>query len=226
MGVMSDFELHLLCKQYASVSPFRLDEAAIMESGKFKALDRILPKLKEQVNCGRQLVAYVVQSNIYIVLWTVVLWTVVLWTVVLWTVVLWTVVLWTVVLWTVVLWTVVLWTVVLWTVVLWTVVLWTVVLWTVVLWTVVLWTVVLWTVAIRGQLKKVFLDQVTNSKFEPTHYFLVRNFFYLLGLALKATIDVNMRASHIYVYILMSALIIRLQCSLSAEKYTCASWGR
>ncbi|KAJ8026671.1 hypothetical protein HOLleu_31576 [Holothuria leucospilota] len=48
MSVMSDFELHLLCKQYYSVSSYRLDENMIRESGKFKALDKILPRLKEQ----------------------------------------------------------------------------------------------------------------------------------------------------------------------------------
>ncbi|PIK56659.1 putative regulator of chromatin subfamily A containing DEAD/H box 1-like [Apostichopus japonicus] len=48
MGVMSDYELHHLCTLYPSVSHFRLEESAIMESGKFKALGRILPELKEQ----------------------------------------------------------------------------------------------------------------------------------------------------------------------------------
>lgn len=49
MTVMTDFELHLLCKQYANVSDFKLDMDQILDSGKFRALERILSELKEKV---------------------------------------------------------------------------------------------------------------------------------------------------------------------------------
>ncbi|NWU93608.1 SMRCD regulator, partial [Upupa epops] len=48
MTVMTDFELHLLCKQYAHISDFQLDLDQILDSGKFKALERILADLKEK----------------------------------------------------------------------------------------------------------------------------------------------------------------------------------
>ncbi|KAG6933592.1 SMARCAD1-like protein [Chelydra serpentina] len=48
MSVMTDFELHLLCKQYASVNDFKLEMDTILESGKFKTLERILSDLKEK----------------------------------------------------------------------------------------------------------------------------------------------------------------------------------
>ncbi|KFV11511.1 SWI/SNF-related matrix-associated actin-dependent regulator of chromatin subfamily A containing DEAD/H box 1, partial [Tauraco erythrolophus] len=48
MTVMTDFELHLLCKQYSHVSDFKLDMDQILDSGKFKALERILSDLKEK----------------------------------------------------------------------------------------------------------------------------------------------------------------------------------
>uniref|UniRef100_A0A8B9V153 SWI/SNF-related matrix-associated actin-dependent regulator of chromatin subfamily A containing DEAD/H box 1 n=1 Tax=Anas zonorhyncha TaxID=75864 RepID=A0A8B9V153_9AVES len=48
MTVMTDFELHLLCKQYANVSDFKLDMDQILDSGKFRALERILSELKEK----------------------------------------------------------------------------------------------------------------------------------------------------------------------------------
>ncbi|XP_009881311.1 PREDICTED: SWI/SNF-related matrix-associated actin-dependent regulator of chromatin subfamily A containing DEAD/H box 1 [Charadrius vociferus] len=48
MTVMTDFELHLLCKQYSNVSDFKLDMDQILDSGKFRALERILSDLKEK----------------------------------------------------------------------------------------------------------------------------------------------------------------------------------
>ncbi|KAM9142338.1 SWI/SNF-related matrix-associated actin-dependent regulator of chromatin subfamily A containing DEAD/H box 1 isoform 1-T2 [Pangshura tecta] len=48
MSVMTDFELHLLCKQYASVSDFKLEMDTILDSGKFRTLERILSVLKEK----------------------------------------------------------------------------------------------------------------------------------------------------------------------------------
>ncbi|XP_053885908.1 SWI/SNF-related matrix-associated actin-dependent regulator of chromatin subfamily A containing DEAD/H box 1 isoform X1 [Malaclemys terrapin pileata] len=48
MSVMTDFELHLLCKQYASVSDFKLEMDTILDSGKFRTLERILSDLKEK----------------------------------------------------------------------------------------------------------------------------------------------------------------------------------
>ncbi|XP_074849693.1 SWI/SNF-related matrix-associated actin-dependent regulator of chromatin subfamily A containing DEAD/H box 1 isoform X2 [Carettochelys insculpta] len=48
MSVMTDFELHLLCKQYASISDFKLEVDTILESGKFRTLERILSDLKEK----------------------------------------------------------------------------------------------------------------------------------------------------------------------------------
>ncbi|NWW94137.1 SMRCD regulator, partial [Rhynochetos jubatus] len=48
MTVMTDFELHLLCKQYSHVGDFKLDMDQILDSGKFKALERILSELKEK----------------------------------------------------------------------------------------------------------------------------------------------------------------------------------
>ncbi|CAM4558854.1 unnamed protein product [Caretta caretta] len=48
MSVMTDFELHLLCKQYASVSDFKLEMDTILDSGKFRTLERILSDLKDK----------------------------------------------------------------------------------------------------------------------------------------------------------------------------------
>ncbi|XP_030348162.1 SWI/SNF-related matrix-associated actin-dependent regulator of chromatin subfamily A containing DEAD/H box 1 isoform X2 [Strigops habroptila] len=48
MTVMTDFELHLLCEQYSHINDFKLDTDMILDSGKFKALDRILADLKEK----------------------------------------------------------------------------------------------------------------------------------------------------------------------------------
>ncbi|KAI1238537.1 hypothetical protein IHE44_0013271 [Lamprotornis superbus] len=48
MTVMTDFELNVLCKQYSHISDFRLDMDQILDSGKFRALERILSDLKEK----------------------------------------------------------------------------------------------------------------------------------------------------------------------------------
>lgn len=47
--MMSDFELHNLCKQYSSISKFQLDKELILDSGKFALLTKTLAKLKEKV---------------------------------------------------------------------------------------------------------------------------------------------------------------------------------
>lgn len=49
MEVMSDFELHNLCKQYSSISNFQLDKELILDSGKFALLTKTLAELKEKV---------------------------------------------------------------------------------------------------------------------------------------------------------------------------------
>ncbi|XP_059359508.1 SWI/SNF-related matrix-associated actin-dependent regulator of chromatin subfamily A containing DEAD/H box 1A [Carassius carassius] len=48
MEVMSDFELHNLCKQYSSISSFQLEKALLLDSGKFALLTKILTRLKEK----------------------------------------------------------------------------------------------------------------------------------------------------------------------------------
>ncbi|XP_021250084.1 SWI/SNF-related matrix-associated actin-dependent regulator of chromatin subfamily A containing DEAD/H box 1 isoform X2 [Numida meleagris] len=48
MTVMTDFELHLLCKQYSHVGDFKLDMDQILDSGKFRVLERLLSDLKEK----------------------------------------------------------------------------------------------------------------------------------------------------------------------------------
>lgn len=49
MTVMSDSELHSLCKKEAALRHLKLPDDVITSSGKLKKLDGILPKLKEQV---------------------------------------------------------------------------------------------------------------------------------------------------------------------------------
>lgn len=49
MEVMSDFELHNLCKQYCSISNFQLNKELILDSGKFALLTKTLAELKEKV---------------------------------------------------------------------------------------------------------------------------------------------------------------------------------
>ncbi|CAM4716053.1 unnamed protein product [Leuciscus chuanchicus] len=48
MEVMSDFELHNLCKQYSSISNFQLNKELILDSGKFALLTKTLAELKEK----------------------------------------------------------------------------------------------------------------------------------------------------------------------------------
>ncbi|XP_068259068.1 SWI/SNF-related matrix-associated actin-dependent regulator of chromatin subfamily A containing DEAD/H box 1-like [Nyctibius grandis] len=48
MTVMTDFELHLLSKQYSHINDFKLEMDQILDSGKFRALERILSDLKEK----------------------------------------------------------------------------------------------------------------------------------------------------------------------------------
>lgn len=47
MSVMHDFELHKLCKTYKSIEKFKLDDDAILDSGKFNQLDKLLADLKK-----------------------------------------------------------------------------------------------------------------------------------------------------------------------------------
>uniref|UniRef100_A0A673JXA2 SWI/SNF-related matrix-associated actin-dependent regulator of chromatin subfamily A containing DEAD/H box 1 n=1 Tax=Sinocyclocheilus rhinocerous TaxID=307959 RepID=A0A673JXA2_9TELE len=48
MEVMSDFELHNLCKQYSSISSFQLEKELLLDSGKFALLTKVLARLKEK----------------------------------------------------------------------------------------------------------------------------------------------------------------------------------
>ncbi|XP_015671176.1 SWI/SNF-related matrix-associated actin-dependent regulator of chromatin subfamily A containing DEAD/H box 1 [Protobothrops mucrosquamatus] len=48
MCVMTDYELHLLCKQYANIHDFKLEMDLILDSGKFRTLIRILSDFKEK----------------------------------------------------------------------------------------------------------------------------------------------------------------------------------
>lgn len=52
MTVMTDFELHLLCKQYPHISDYKLGMDQILDSGKFRALERILSDFKEKVGAA------------------------------------------------------------------------------------------------------------------------------------------------------------------------------
>lgn len=47
---MTDYELHLLCKQYANIHDFKLEMDLILDSGKFRTLVRILSDFKEKVH--------------------------------------------------------------------------------------------------------------------------------------------------------------------------------
>lgn len=49
MEVMTDFELHALCKQYRHINDFQLDMNLILDSGKFRVLGRLLSELKQKV---------------------------------------------------------------------------------------------------------------------------------------------------------------------------------
>ena len=46
---MTDFELHVLCKQYRHINNFQLDMDLILDSGKFRVLGCILSELKQKV---------------------------------------------------------------------------------------------------------------------------------------------------------------------------------
>ncbi|XP_046728087.1 SWI/SNF-related matrix-associated actin-dependent regulator of chromatin subfamily A containing DEAD/H box 1A isoform X2 [Silurus meridionalis] len=48
MAVMSDFELHNLCKEYTSISRFQLEKELLLDSGKFFLLTKLLAELKEK----------------------------------------------------------------------------------------------------------------------------------------------------------------------------------
>ncbi|KAG8194241.1 hypothetical protein JTE90_024572 [Oedothorax gibbosus] len=48
MQVMSDFELHQLCKKYKTLNKYVLSDEDILNSGKFKVLESLLPKLIEE----------------------------------------------------------------------------------------------------------------------------------------------------------------------------------
>lgn len=49
MEVMSDIELHNLCKEYSSISRFQLDTKLLLDTGKFSFLTKLLPKIKSKV---------------------------------------------------------------------------------------------------------------------------------------------------------------------------------
>ncbi|XP_071498159.1 SWI/SNF-related matrix-associated actin-dependent regulator of chromatin subfamily A containing DEAD/H box 1-like [Diadema antillarum] len=48
MQVMNDYELHRLCHEYAVIAEYRLDKETILDSGKFRYLDKLLPELKQK----------------------------------------------------------------------------------------------------------------------------------------------------------------------------------
>lgn len=48
MEVMSDFELHNLCKQYNSISSYQLETSILLDSGKFKHLTELLSTIKNK----------------------------------------------------------------------------------------------------------------------------------------------------------------------------------
>eukprot|EP00058_Branchiostoma_floridae_P004301 XP_002589789.1 hypothetical protein BRAFLDRAFT_90470 [Branchiostoma floridae] len=48
MEVMSDFELNNLCKMYASLNEYTLPPDLLLDSGKFRLLDRLLPEMAER----------------------------------------------------------------------------------------------------------------------------------------------------------------------------------
>ncbi|KAM8940406.1 SWI/SNF-related matrix-associated actin-dependent regulator of chromatin subfamily A containing DEAD/H box 1 isoform 2-T2 [Pelodytes ibericus] len=50
MEVMTDFELHRLCCEFANLSKFKLEKELILDSGKFETLDRLLFDGKEKGN--------------------------------------------------------------------------------------------------------------------------------------------------------------------------------
>ena len=50
MCVMHDFELHKLCQTFDSIRKFKLNDDAILDSGKFRQLDKLLNDLKKSKN--------------------------------------------------------------------------------------------------------------------------------------------------------------------------------
>lgn len=48
LEVMTDFELNRFCNEHKCVSKFKFDDSVIAESGKFKKLDELLPKFKDE----------------------------------------------------------------------------------------------------------------------------------------------------------------------------------
>lgn len=48
MEVMSDFELHNLCKQYSSISSYKLENSLLLDSGKFHHLTELLASLNNK----------------------------------------------------------------------------------------------------------------------------------------------------------------------------------
>lgn len=48
MEVMSDFELHRLCRQYSSIGSYQLEQKLLLDSGKFFHLTQLLSSLKDQ----------------------------------------------------------------------------------------------------------------------------------------------------------------------------------
>ncbi|XP_035378006.1 SWI/SNF-related matrix-associated actin-dependent regulator of chromatin subfamily A containing DEAD/H box 1A isoform X2 [Electrophorus electricus] len=48
MEVMSDFELHNLCKEYSSINSFQLEKKLLLDSGKFTLLSKLLAMLKDK----------------------------------------------------------------------------------------------------------------------------------------------------------------------------------
>ena len=49
MEVMSDFELHNLCREKYYLRKYSMETEALLNSGKFSKLDELLPELKEKV---------------------------------------------------------------------------------------------------------------------------------------------------------------------------------
>lgn len=49
MSVMTDFEIHQFCLTTPSIRKFALEKTCVLNSGKFKMLDTLLPDIKAQV---------------------------------------------------------------------------------------------------------------------------------------------------------------------------------
>jgi SWI/SNF-related matrix-associated actin-dependent regulator 1 of chromatin subfamily A len=60
LSLMSDFEIHQLCRKYKRANQHCLSPNAWMESGKINTLKRMLPELKQKVfvtDVGRSCIA-------------------------------------------------------------------------------------------------------------------------------------------------------------------------